>query len=241
MSQVCCEWGQNGVEAFRGRSAVLVIVDVLSFCTAVDVAVARGARVLPFAYGDDAAARAYAHRREALLAGRRGAPGAFSLSPGSLEALPSGARLVLPSPNGSALSAAAGEVPVLAGCLRNAAAVALAAREIAGDGQIAVIPAGERWPDGSLRPAIEDLLGAGAIIHHLDMPASPEAQVAREAYRSAAPRIGALIAGSVSGRELIDRGSPGDVDLACRLGASDAAPFLQAGEFGPFRPPGPPH
>lgn len=32
---------------------------------------------------------------------------------------------------------------------------------------VAVIPAGERWADGSLRPAIEDLLGAGAFIREL--------------------------------------------------------------------------
>ena len=48
---------------------------------------------------------------------------------------------------------------MIAGGLRNAAAVAAAAAR-AGD-VVGVIAAGERWPDGSLRPAIEDLLGAG--------------------------------------------------------------------------------
>jgi phosphosulfolactate phosphohydrolase-like enzyme len=57
----------------------------------------------------------------------------------------------------------------------------------------------EGSPDGSLRPALEDLLGVGAIIHHLGLPCSPEAHVARDAYRAAGIAVAALIRASVSG------------------------------------------
>ena len=40
-TQVQCEWGLQGVRALRDRVAVLVIVDVLSFCTAVVAALVR--------------------------------------------------------------------------------------------------------------------------------------------------------------------------------------------------------
>ena len=94
-----------------------------------------------------------------------------------------------------------------------------------------VVPAGERWPDGSLRPAIEDLLGAGAIIHHLALPCSPEAQVARDAFRSAGRDVGQLIRASVSGHELIEGGFAGDVDIAVELEVSLCAPLLTGGAY----------
>ena len=55
----------------------------------------------------------------------------YSLSPASLTAIPAETSLVLPSPNGSAISALAAQLgrPMLAGCLRNAAAVAAAAKQ----------------------------------------------------------------------------------------------------------------
>src|SRR5207244_85897 len=99
------------------------------------------------------------HRAELAL--ERG-DGHFSLSPSSfLNAAPA-TRVVLPSPNGASLTLAADGCKVFAGCLRNASAVAEAAQR-AGT-RVAVIPAGERWPGGSYRPCLEDLLGAGAVL-----------------------------------------------------------------------------
>ncbi|TSD89268.1 2-phosphosulfolactate phosphatase [Mycobacterium sp. KBS0706] len=232
MARALSEWGMAGVETLRDRVAVLVVVDVLSFSTAVDVAVSRGAAVLPFPHGDDSAARLAAERAGAVLARpRRAAGGPFSLSPASLLAIPAGTRLMLPSPNGSLLSLAGGGTPVLAGCFRNAAAVARAARGLARDGSVGVVPAGERWPDGGLRPAIEDLLGAGAIIDALTLTCSPEAQLARDAWRSAGADLPRLVRASVSGRELIDRGFPHDVDLALEQEGSASAPLLVDGAY----------
>ena len=93
-------------------------------------------------------------------------------------------RLVLPSPNGSAIAAAAPGVTVAAS-LRNASAVAeWLSERFRGDVEpVSVIAAGERWPDGSLRPALEDLLGAGAVLSALvartGVSESPEAAAAR--------------------------------------------------------------
>ncbi|MDJ0388509.1 2-phosphosulfolactate phosphatase [Roseomonas sp. E05] len=229
---VLAEWGMAGIEALREQVSVLVIVDVLSFSTAVDVAVSRGAAVFPFPTGERNAAQAAADRAGAVLAQpRRAAGGQFSLSPISLRSIPAGTKLMLPSPNGARLSLACGGTPVIAGCLRNAAAVAQAAHKMAGSGTIGVIPAGELWPDGSLRPAIEDLLGAGAIIHHLALPCSPEAQVACRAFRSAVDDLSGLIRTSASGRELMDRGFSGDVDIAVEAESSTCAPLLSGGAY----------
>ena len=221
-----------GVETLREQVSVLVIVDVLSFSTALDVAVSRGAVIYPLPYGDPEAAKAAADQVGALLAKpRRAGGGQLSLSPASLRAIPNGTKLMLPSLNGSRLSLAGAGKPVVAGCLRNSAAVARVARKMAGDGIIGVIPAGEWWPGGSLRPAIEDLLGAGAIVHHLDVPCSPEAQVARDSFRSARDGLASMIRASVSGQELAGWRLSGDVDVALELEVSDCAPLLSDGAY----------
>ena len=148
------EWGLDGARAVVPHADLAVVVDVLSFTTCVSVAVDRGAHVFPFPMRDVAASEFAAHHG-ALLAGPRGSEG-LSLSPLSLRHASHLDRVVLPSPNGSALShqLAGSARQVVAVCLRNAAATAdWVHATLPDDAVVAVIAAGEKWTNGSLRPA----------------------------------------------------------------------------------------
>ncbi len=226
-----CEWGAAGVDLLAPTSAAIIIVDIFSFTTAVDVAVARGARVYPFRWKDERAA-GFARQKGALLAdASRRDPSGFSLSPASLLRVKPGMEIVLPSPNGATLSLASGAVANFAGCLRNASAVAgaaFAAAQAAGSRRVSVIPAGERWPDGSLRPALEDLIGAGALLNALPGARSPEAEAAVAVFLSFRSRLFETLAACSSGKEAASRGSFRDVELAAELDVSQSAPRLIA-------------
>jgi 2-phosphosulfolactate phosphatase len=219
-----CEWGEIGVTVLAPISDVVVNVDVLSFSTCVDIAVHRGATVFPSLWKDDGAAKFVASINAGLADPKR-TKGKYSLSPESLMQTSSGMRIVLPSPNGATLSLKAKPTPVLAGCLRNARAVALAAMKYGT--KIAVIPAGERWKDDhSLRPSFEDFIGTGAIISHLTGRLSPEAVSAVAVFREVKPMLGKYLRRCSSGKELIERGFSEDVDLASQLDISDSVPIL---------------
>ena len=235
------EWGLHGVETLAPISDVVVIVDVLSFTTCVDIATANGAVVFPYRFRDDAAGD-YARKRNALLASPRrdicvrgysgphdDAGGAYSLSPAGLLGIPAGTRLVLPSPNGSTLSLATGGTPTLAGCLRNSRTVAACAGRLGR--RVAVIACGERWPDGSLRPAVEDLLGAGAIISRLAGSKSPEASAAEAVFAASRTDLEGVVAACAFCQELIRRGYRADVEHASRLDCSESAPLLRGESY----------
>jgi len=272
------EWGPAGAAALAPSSSCLVVVDVLSFSTSVTVAAEAGTRVYPCAWPDESAVEFALSRRAELAVGRRAVSAArpWSLSPAALRRAPFVPRLVLPSPNGSAICAAAGAGPgggvaagiglgaaaargggadaaedtgagaatVIAGCLRNAAAVGRFLR--GAPGAVTVIAAGERWPDGSLRPALEDLLGAGAILAalrdlgDLQAPAtpgdpgpcvlSPEAEAARACFEATA-NVAAAVSGCASGRELIEGGFGDDVAIAVEIDACRLVPVLADGAF----------
>ncbi|MEC3953155.1 2-phosphosulfolactate phosphatase [Nocardia sp. CDC153] len=234
------EWGITGARALGPGCAAIVVVDVLSFTTSVSVAIDAGTRVYPYTFRDRTAADFAAAHDARLAVGRRAmsAEQPWSLSPAALRRAPAPERLVLPSPNGSAISAAVDGVPVIAACLRNAAVVGdWIAKQGWGtvDQPIGVIAAGEHWPGRDvLRPAIEDLVGAGAVIaalaDHGVGTLSSEAIIARNTYTGIADVPG-LITDCASGRELAAIGFGEDVATAIEIDSSATVPVLRDGSF----------
>jgi 2-phosphosulfolactate phosphatase len=87
-----------------------------------------------------------------------------------------------------------------------------------------VIPAGERWLDGSLRLALEDWLGAGAILRWLPGSRSPEAASAVALFDRHRDELVATLDQCGSGRELDGRGHERDKFIAGQLNISDCVP-----------------
>ena len=219
-----CEWGIDGINKYSSISDITIIVDILSFSTCVDIALSQKAIVYPYVYKYDSAIE-YAAANDAVLASFNRSRDKFSLSPLSLKKISEGTRIVLPSPNGSELSLCSLSKVTLCACFRNYRVVAEYANSISEN--IVVIPAGEKWPNGTIRFAIEDYLGAGALLSELKGELSAEANAAKKLFESLKPELKHIISGSLSGRELIEKGFPEDVDLALELNAGRSVPVLE--------------
>ncbi|MBZ4487602.1 2-phosphosulfolactate phosphatase [Microbacterium sp. cx-55] len=137
-----------------------------------------------------------------------------------------------------AAAAAASGAHVLLGSLRNAAAVAkeaLAEQQRRGARtSIAVIAVGER-AGAATRFAVEDQLGAGAIIDALGAlgidHTSPEAAAACEAFRGLRAAVRHLLTASGSGQVLIEAGRRDDALAAAQVDATHVVPVLRDGIF----------
>jgi 2-phosphosulfolactate phosphatase len=183
------------------------------------------------------------------------------------DAVAAGQRIPLDSTAGwstngaavvSAASAASGPdarpATVLVGGVRNAAATARAVMTLqerqGARTSVSIIAAGELAPAGALRFAVEDQLGAGAIVDALcDLGidhSSPEAAAAAEAFRALRPGLRHMLIGSGSGRELVDGVAstvrmeaagvrPATTAEAAELNAVDVVPVLDDGVFERFR------
>ena len=238
-SDVRFEWGPIGAAHLAPDAACLVVLDVLSFTTAVAIVVGRGTTVFPYPW-DDAGAPEFAARHDAMLAVRRKEVSdahPWSLSPDVLSRAPVTPRLVLPSPNGSTIASGLVAGPtVVAACLRNASAVGrwILARGYGSSGRpVVVVASGERWPDGSLRPALEDALGAGAVLGHLQSAGcslSVEAAAMATLY-DATSDVERAIRTCGSARRLIGAGYEGDVDVASEVDCDQIVPVVKDGAF----------
>ena len=227
------DWGPEGVAAAAVRGDVVIIVDVLSFGTAVSTAVMSGAMIFPCTTQVEAlemaelpATQAAVHRRDVPASGR------FSLSPLTMLAAGPGVKISVASPNGATCCrmSESARGTFVAG-LVNAGGTARAAAHMARTHAcgVTVIACGERHPNGSLRPAVEDWMGAGAIVSHVEAPWSAEAEVCRETYLAVHYRVPELVSESESGRELRAAGYAMDVTYASAIDVHDTAVIMRRG------------
>jgi 2-phosphosulfolactate phosphatase len=223
-----CEWGLQGLLNLAPISDAVIVVDILSFSTAVDIVVANGAFVLPYRWKDDSRLRFAAEKHAHVASGCRSQV-VYSLSPASVRAIPAGTALVLPSPNGSALCLNANHGSTFTACFRNAPAVAAHVARSAT--RVAVIPAGERWGDDTLRPCLEDWVGAGAVLSLLAGRRSPEAEMAVAAFKRFRGDLAGTLSRCGSGKELVESGFQCDVELASEYAVSSAVPMLAGDRF----------
>jgi 2-phosphosulfolactate phosphatase len=178
------DWGRGGVHRAAERGDIVAIIDVLRFTTTVAAALSQNITIYPCEHRDRASDVA---RELGATVGGHGK--IFSLSPLTYTNEHRGQRVVLWSPNGATCARFAGQIPHLfAGAFVNANAVSGAVAKVLNESNsnATLIACGERWPieneDGEIRFAIEDYLGAGAILAGLDFDKSPK-------LRSADPHL----------------------------------------------------
>jgi 2-phosphosulfolactate phosphatase len=238
------DWGRRGVQQAVEQGNILVIVDTLRFSTAAITATHHGSLIYPCSLDEDAAALARRIGGEVAVS-RVGTPdkGRFSLSPATYFNIEPGTKVVLASPNGATCSRYGSQVPYLfIGALVNARAAAMAVSSLAAQENLAVtvIACGERWKTpsegGVLRIAIEDYLGAGAILSYVQGEKSPEAHVCAGAFVQVRDELEHIIWDCGSGRELREKGLEDDVKHAARLNLYQTVPYMRGDHLEPYMP-----
>ncbi|MEW6737755.1 MAG: 2-phosphosulfolactate phosphatase [Acidobacteriota bacterium] len=229
------DWGWYGSRKAAERGDIIVIVDTLSFSTAVITAVHNGAIIYPCPLTDDPIKFALQVDAEAAVA-RKDVPskGRFSLSPLTYLNLAPNIRIVLQSPNGAMCACSGKDVPYLfIGTLINAKAVAGAVSKILNGSDLAVtiIACGERWThsneDAGMRVAIEDYLAAGAILSYLVEEKSPEALICEGAFLQFQSRVSEMLWDCSSGQELREKGFAEDVRYSAQIDLYNSVPIMR--------------
>jgi 2-phosphosulfolactate phosphatase len=210
----------------------VVIFDVLRATTTIAAALAAGVEEIRV-FGSTAAAAAAAagHAGERVLCGEENClpPAGFDLgnSPGDFRRERHGGRVVyMSTTNGTRAILAAREArTILAGALVNASAVARAVADLGDD--VTLLCAGTGG-----QVAMEDLIGAGAVIAALRHPKSLRAgsdtvPIARRLFEATRGDLRAALTESLGGRNVIAAGLLADIDFAARLDALDVVGFVE--------------
>jgi len=203
-----------------------VVFDVLRATTTMTAALAAGVKEIHI-FGDIASAREAAARAagepKPLLCGEVHAlmPSGFDLgnSPGALDpALHKARTLFMSTTNGTRAILAAREAKLLLiGALVNASAVARAV--VASGLDVTLLCAGTNG-----MPAIEDVIGAGAVIDAIGGRAKLESDLAQMALRllqGARDDLRSAMAEGAGGRNVTAAGLDPDIDFAGRLDRFD--------------------
>lgn len=229
------EWGHRGAKAAADRGDILVVVDVLSFSTTVATAAHHGVVIYPsltrdkFHLAERVGAEVAFRRHEVPKLGR------FSLSPRTFVGADRGTKVVLESLNGATCCILGKPCPhIVIGCLNNARAIAENVNGLLEftERGVTILACGERWQtrfdDEQLRMAVEDYLGAGAIISHIRVDKSSEAKVAAAAFEGVSGRLEETLLFSGSGIELCGKNFADDVRHAAKLDLYKCVPVVQA-------------
>ncbi|MDE0545289.1 2-phosphosulfolactate phosphatase [Microbacterium sp. C7(2022)] len=218
--QVRFDWGLSGLERLAPAD-IVVVVDVLNFSTHVIAEFESGREVVP-----DAATAA---------PGFDGAPIA------ALAGRSDGTVLLATHRNCGAVAREVMRVQTERGTRTSVAVIAAGERDglddalVERDGLEAAAGAFAHGQSGAVRFAVEDFLGAGAVIAALgDLGidhCSPEAVAAAEAHRALRGATRHLLSASGTGRQLAAAGQGHALAAALAAGESAVVPRLRAGTF----------
>jgi 2-phosphosulfolactate phosphatase len=244
MSLVHIDWAQDGLMYALKNRDIVVVVDTLRFSSAVVTAVAHGFSIYPVP--DRQHGEKLSETVDACMAGRSDEPG-ISISPVSFVNVPvdHSRNVILPSPNGATCSAMINaEDCALVGCFLNAQAAGemLTSLAYSKGRNVTVIACGEQRsvvtgqrvvyvPEDAHRVfAIEDYLGAGAIIVNTSLQRSAEAEICARSFMAAENDLSALVRDSFSGRYLIEHDMVADIDHAVQINRYTIVPSIHGGD-----------
>ncbi len=192
---VHCSWAFDDNYEILSQYDVIIVVDVLLFSTHLDLSFSSGQRTSKDFYYEDSTIR--------LI---------------DIEEMTD----YLPSNLIHKLNQT--EAFVIFGCLRNARAVATAARLLGKN--ILIMPVGDKF-EGEVKPCSEDMLGAGAIISYLQQKTlSPESEGALAVYNSSKKYLHDVVLLSGKAKELISEGYELEIELACKFNKSKFVAML---------------